>query len=69
MDFIEKNNPDIFCLQETKINIEFLDDDLQDYKYRNYNFADKKGYSGVSIFSKLKPKNAIYGIDGLDVSK
>jgi exodeoxyribonuclease-3 len=68
IDFIKEDNPDIFCLQETKINAEFLDDELLDYKYRYYNFADKKGYSGVSIFSKIKPINITYGIDDLEVS-
>lgn len=68
VDFIKEDNPDIFCLQETKINADFLDDELMDYKYRYYNFADKKGYSGVSIFSKIEPLNVVYGIDNLEVS-
>jgi exodeoxyribonuclease-3 len=68
IDFIKEDNPDIFCLQETKINVEFLNDELIDYKYRYYNFADKKGYSGVSIFSKIEPLSVAYGIDGLEVS-
>jgi len=68
IDFIKSDNPDIFCLQETKINVPFLDDELLDYKYRYYNFADKKGYSGVSIFSKIEPINVDYGIEGLEVS-
>jgi len=68
LDFIKEDNPDIFCLQETKINVEFLEDEIEEYKYRYYNFADKKGYSGVSIFSKIEPKNVVYGIEGLEVS-
>ncbi len=68
LDFIEQEDPDIVCLQETKINEEFLVDDLNQYPYRYFNFADKKGYSGVSIFSKIKPLDAIYGIDDLEVS-
>ena len=68
IDFIKEENPDIFCLQETKINVPFLDDELMDYKYRYYNFADKKGYSGVSIFSKVEPLNVVYGINDLEVS-
>jgi exodeoxyribonuclease-3 len=68
LDFIEQEQPDIFCLQETKINEEFLIDDLNEYPYRYFNFADKKGYSGVSIFSKIKPINVTYAIEGLKVS-
>ena len=68
LDFIEKYDFDIFCLQETKINEPFLTEELPQYPYKYYNFADKKGYSGVSIFSKEKPLDIFYGIDGLDVS-
>jgi exodeoxyribonuclease-3 len=46
-------NPDIICLQEIKINEEIIN--IEDY-YIYYNFADKKGYSGVSILTKEKPK-------------
>ena len=52
LDFIKFENPDIFCLNETKINEEFLKEELTQYKFKYYNFAEKKGYSGVSIFFK-----------------
>ena len=55
-DFIKEHNPDILCLQETKANKEQVDLNLPDYKYKYWNSAVKKGYSGTTIFSKIKPQ-------------
>lgn len=65
-DFIEwlnAANPDILCLQETKANKEQLDPEfLENLNYHNYWFsAEKKGYSGVSIWTKEEPKHVEYG--------
>ena len=56
-------NPDIICIQETKARPEQVEDILDKYQYKYWNSADKKGYSGTAIFSKIKPANVIYGID------
>ena len=54
---------DVFCVQETKANQE--DVDLALFTELGYHIswyaAQKKGYSGVAIFSKVKPDNVIYG--------
>lgn len=69
-DFLAEN-PDIFCLQETKAHIEQLPDEIKNIPgYFSY-FASpevKKGYSGVAIYSKIKPKKVKYdmGIKKLD---
>lgn len=56
-ELISKNNPDIICLQEIKMNEEVL----KTYGYNcYYNFASKRGYSGTMIFTKEKPINIIY---------
>lgn len=56
-----KENADILCVQETKLQEHQVPQSLLDidgyYFYGNY--AQKKGYSGVAIYSKLKPKNVI----------
>ncbi len=52
--FLAKYNPDILCLQEIKIQEDQLPSD-KFFPYCYYNFAEKKGYSGVSIFSKTEP--------------
>ncbi len=55
---------DFFCLQETKMQAGQLD--LQYAGYQSYwNYADKKGYSGTAIFTRLQPLSVSYGI-GMD---
>ena len=63
-DFINEFNPDILCLQETKIQEGKIDLNLSEYE-QYFCYADKKGYSGTAILSKIKPLNVSYGI-GID---
>ena len=63
IEFIHKYNPDIVCIQETKARPEQVSIDLQEYPYKYWNSADKKGYSGTAIFSKFKPKNIYYDLN------
>lgn len=64
-DFFKKENADIFCIQETKMQESQIDENIKnmlgDY-YVYWNSAEKKGYSGTAIFSKIKPINVTYGI-------
>jgi exodeoxyribonuclease-3 len=64
-DWLEQENPDIFCVQEIKAQADQIDTlTLQSLGY-NYNIihsAQKKGYSGVAIFSKIKPNFHSIGI-------
>ena len=55
LDFINDFNPDIICIQETKAHPEQVNLDLDNHKYKYWNSATKKGYSGTAIFSKIKP--------------
>ncbi len=58
-------NPDILCLQETKAHIEQLSPYLQKPEgyFAYYNSSQvKKGYSGVSIFTKIEPETVMYGL-------
>lgn len=52
--FIEKYQPDILCLQETKAEQGQAVIDLSGYE-EYWNSAKKKGYSGTAIFTKMKP--------------
>ena len=64
-DFFEKENADIFCIQETKMQEDQLDENIRKIfkEYNSYwNSAEKKGYSGTAIFTKNKPMNVTYGI-------
>lgn len=61
--WLKTNNADIVCLQEIKANVEQFDESVfTDLGYDCYwNSAKKKGYSGVAILSKTKPKHVEYG--------
>lgn len=62
LDYFKEVDADIFCLQETKLQEGQIDLKLDGY-YDYWNYAEKKGYSGTAIFSKLKPINCTYGIN------
>lgn len=62
-DFIKQENPDIICLQETKAHPDQVNIGLDDYKYKYWNSAQKKGYSGTAIFSKIKPIDVEYNLN------
>lgn len=65
--FVEKHQPDVLCLQETKAHQGQSEVDLPDYE-EYWNSADKKGYSGTAIFTKQKPLAVINGLP-LDIAK
>ena len=61
MEFFNEVDADIFCLQETKLQENQIDLQLEGY-YQYWNYAKKKGYSGTAIFTKKEPLNVIYGM-------
>jgi exodeoxyribonuclease-3 len=61
LDFFNEINADIFCVQETKLQEGQIELELENY-YKYFNYAEKKGYSGTAIFTKIKPLNVSYGI-------
>ena len=61
-DFFDKENADIFCIQETKMQEGQLDLAKEGY-YVYLNSAEKKGYSGTAIWTKEKPISVRYGIN------
>ena len=58
--FVEKYQPDVICLQETKAQQHQSEVDLPVYE-EYWNSADKAGYSGTAIFTKMKPLSVILG--------
>lgn len=60
-DFIKQHNPDILCLQETRMGTEEVPVDLPDHKHYWYG-AVKLGYSGTAIFSRYEPLSITKGI-------
>ena len=61
-EFFDKENADIYCLQESKV----LEDQFS-YNKEGYDMylypAEKKGYSGTLVFTRIKPLNVSYGIN------
>ena len=60
-DFFEKADADVFCLQETKVQEGQIELELKGY-YQYWNYAEKKGYSGVALFTKQEPLGVTYGM-------
>lgn len=59
--FVAEHQPDIFCLQETKAKQEQVKPDLPEY-HEYWNSADKGGYSGTAIFTKIEPLTVLRDI-------
>lgn len=59
--FMEEANPDIICIQETKMQ-EFQKIWSFDGYHEYWNDADKKGYSGTLIYTKQEPLSVQYGL-------
>ncbi len=71
LEWLQQANPDVICLQEIKATedqIPKMEIEMAGYPYQYYYPAQKKGYSGVAILSKIAPKNVVYGtgIDYMD---
>ncbi|MGJ0845578.1 exodeoxyribonuclease III [Tissierella praeacuta] len=62
LDFFKEIDADIFCVQETKLQEGQIDLNLEGY-YQYWNYAEKKGYSGTAVFTKVEPIDVSYGID------
>lgn len=61
-DFFSSIDADIFCIQETKMQEEQAYNINFEGYYKYMNSAEKKGYSGTAVFSKIKPINVTYGL-------
>ncbi|EFI41555.1 exodeoxyribonuclease III [Peptoniphilus sp. oral taxon 386] len=61
VDSFNEINADVFALQEIKLSEGQLDFELEGYKMY-YNYAQRKGYSGTAIFTRIEPISVSYGI-------
>jgi exodeoxyribonuclease-3 len=62
--WLEQANPDVICLQEIKAMKEQVpveEFEKLGYHYNYWFSAQKKGYSGVAVLSKIEPKNVVIG--------
>lgn len=62
-DFFEREAADIVCLQETKLQEGQICMELGEEYEQYWNYAEKKGYSGTAVFTRLKPLSVRYGIE------
>jgi exodeoxyribonuclease III len=64
IEWLKKESPDILCLQETKSQPTQLSSEiLNPWGYKTYwSSAEKKGYSGVAVFSQKEPKSVSEGL-------
>ena len=61
IDSVSTIDPDILCIQETRAHKDQISIDLSEYtKY--WNSAEKKGYSGTAVFSKIEPISVSFGL-------
>ena len=61
--FLESEQPNVICLQETKISADLIEDfAFVGYPHTYWNCADKKGYSGTAILSKTAPLSVQHGL-------
>ena len=60
-DFLQEAAPDIICLQETKMQREQADFVFPGYE-EYWNSAERKGYSGTAVFTRVKPLAVTYGL-------
>lgn len=65
LSWLETTSPDVICLQEIKANIDQIPlMEIEMLGYHHYWFpAQKKGYSGVALLSKVAPDNVVYGMN------
>ena len=61
LEYFKETDADIFSLQETKLQEGQIELDLEGY-HQYWNYAEKKGYSGVAVFTKKEPLSVAYGI-------
>jgi len=64
LDSFKQVDADVFCLQETKMQQGQAEIDLGGYQ-EYWNSAERKGYSGTAVFTKIPPLTATYGM-GID---
>ncbi len=62
MNSFREFDADIFCIQETKLQQGQVELELNGYN-DYWNYAEKKGYSGTAVFSKIIPLSVNYGIN------
>ncbi|WP_188069763.1 exodeoxyribonuclease III [Brevibacillus brevis] len=62
-EYFKEANADIFCLQETKLQEGQIEMEIGQAYHQYWNYAEKKGYSGTAVFTKMEPLSVRYGLE------
>ncbi|WP_429845559.1 exodeoxyribonuclease III [Brevibacillus sp. FIR094] len=62
-EYFKEANADIFCLQETKLQEGQIEMEIGEEYHQYWNYAEKKGYSGTAVFTKMEPLSVRYGLE------
>jgi len=62
-DYFKMIDADIFCLQETKLQEGQIELEIGEEYEGYWNYAEKKGYSGTAVLTRVKPLSVRYGIE------
>lgn len=62
-EYFKETAADIFCVQETKLQEGQIALDYGEEYYQFWNYAQKKGYSGTAVFTRIKPLSVRYGLE------
>ncbi|REE56428.1 exodeoxyribonuclease-3 [Paenibacillus taihuensis] len=62
-DYFAEMDADVFCLQETKLQEGQIEMELGDAYKTYWNYAEKKGYSGTAVFTRVEPLSVRYGME------
>ena len=61
LDIFKELDADMFCIQESKLQEGQISLELEGY-HQFWNYAEKKGYSGVAVFTRAEPLSVTYGL-------
>lgn len=64
--YLEQKNADILCVQETKLQEGQITLEIGEHYYQYWHYAQKKGYSGTAVFTRMKPESVQRGMEGDD---
>ena len=62
LEFVKAENPDVLCIQEIKAHPDQVDQKLSEYEHHFWNSAERPGYAGTAVFSKIKPLAVSYNL-------
>ncbi|WP_166245422.1 exodeoxyribonuclease III [Paenibacillus turpanensis] len=63
LEYFRESDADVFCVQETKLQEGQIDLELGEEYSQYWSYAEKKGYSGTAVFTRIKPLSVRYGLD------